>query len=86
MLRIERTEVGGISTIRLEGKLLTPWLHEFKAQFEGDTPIDAMRLNLRDVDYIDAAGLELLSTLRRQGLQIVASSAFVAQLLDQSKS
>jgi anti-anti-sigma regulatory factor len=86
MLRIEKTEVDGISTIRLAGKLLGPWLHEFKALFEGDTPIHAIRLNLSDVDYIDAAGLKLLSTLRRQGLQIVAASAFVAQLLDQSKS
>lgn len=86
MLRIERTEVDGISTVRLEGKLLAPWLHEFKALFEGDTPIPSMRLNLKDVDYIDAAGLELLSALRRQGLLIVASSAFVAKLLDHSKT
>ncbi len=86
MLRIETTEVNGICTVRLSGKLLTPWLHEFKALFEGDTPIHAMRLNLIDVDYIDAAGLDLLSTLRRQGLQIVAASVFVADLLDHSKS
>src|SRR5207248_2626343 len=76
MLRIERTEVDGISTVRLEGKLLAPWLHEFKALFAGDTPISRMRLNLKDVDFIDAAGVELLSALRRQGLLIVASSAF----------
>jgi len=86
MLRIEKTEIGGISTVRLEGKLLAPWLGEFRALFEGDTPIHAMRLNLKDVDYIDAAGLELISTLRSQGLLIVASSAFVAQLLDHPKS
>ena len=86
MLRIETTEVDGISTVRLEGKLLAPWLHEFKALFEGNTPIPSMRLNLKDVDYIDAAGLELLSALRSQGLLIVASSAFVAKLLDHSKT
>jgi anti-anti-sigma regulatory factor len=43
-------------------------------------------LNLKDVDYIDAAGVKLISALRRQGVQIVASSAFVAKLLDESKS
>ena len=86
MLRIEKTVVDGISTIRLEGKLLAPWLDEFKALFQGGTPIRSMRLNLKDVDYIDAAGLEVLSALRRQGLLIIASSAFVAKLLDQSKS
>jgi anti-anti-sigma factor len=85
MLRIEKTETDGILTVRLEGKLLAPWLHEFKALFESDTPIPSMRLNLKDVDFIDAAGLELLSVLRRQGLLIVASSAFVAKLLDHTK-
>ena len=86
MLRIEKSDVEGISTVRLEGKLLAPWLPEFTALFEDGTPIHRMRLNLKDVDYIDAAGLEVLSRLRRRGLLIVASSAFVAKLLDQSKT
>ncbi len=86
MLRIEKTEAAGISTLRLEGKLMAPWLPEFKALFNGGTPIERMRLNLEEVDYIDAESIELLSILRRQGMLIVASSPFVAQLLDQSTS
>ena len=86
MLRIEKTETAGIATLRLEGKLMAPWLPEFEALFAGGTPIQHMRLNLEEVDYIDAAGIELLSTLRRQGLLIAASSPFVARLLDQSTS
>jgi anti-anti-sigma regulatory factor len=85
MLRIEKTDADGISTVRLEGKLLAPWLREFQALFEGTTPLHSMRLNLKDVDYIDAAGVKLVSALRRQGVQIVASSAFVAKLLDESQ-
>jgi anti-anti-sigma regulatory factor len=84
MLRIEKTEVDGITTVRLEGKLLAPWLHEFKTLFEDGTPIESMRLNLKDVDYVDAASLQVLSLLRRRGLLIVASTAFVAYLLEQS--
>ena len=85
MLRIEKTEADGISTVRLEGKLLAPWLGEFNSLFEESVPLGSMRLNLQDVNYIDAAGLELLRGLRRRGLQIVASSAFVAELLERSK-
>ncbi|HEY2464580.1 MAG TPA: hypothetical protein VGI32_11005 [Steroidobacteraceae bacterium] len=84
MLRIERTEANGISTVRLEGKLLAPWLREFQAQFEGATPLHSMRLNLKDVDYVDAAGVKLVSALRDHGVQIIAVSAFVAKLLDES--
>lgn len=84
MLRIETTEVDGITTVRLEGKLLAPWLHEFKPLFEDGTPIQSMRLNLKDVDYIDAACLEVLAALRSRGLRIVACTAFVANLLHQS--
>jgi anti-anti-sigma regulatory factor len=84
MLRIERIDADGIFTVRLEGKLLAPWLGEFQALFEGARPLHSIRLNLEHVDYIDAAGVKLVSTLRRQGVQIVASSAFVARLLDES--
>jgi anti-anti-sigma factor len=86
MLRIEKTVVDGICTVRLEGKLLAPWLSEFKALFSDGAQIHTMRLNLKDVDYVDAAGLKVLSALRRQGLVIVAASAFVANLLDRSSS
>jgi anti-anti-sigma regulatory factor len=83
MLRIERSESQGISTIRLEGKLLGPWLQELRSLFDG-TSLKSMRLDLKHVDYIDAAGLQLISALRRQGVQIVAASAFVAKLLEES--
>jgi anti-anti-sigma regulatory factor len=85
MLRIETTDANGISTVRLQGKLLTPWLREFQVLFEGTTPLHSMRLNLKDVDYIDSAGVKLVSALRRRGVQIVASSDFVATLLDASQ-
>ena len=85
MLRIEKTKADGISTVRLEGKLLAPWLGEFNSLFGESVPLGSMHLNLKDVNYIDAAGLELLRGLRRRGLRIVASSAFVAELLERSK-
>ena len=84
MLRMDKTEANGICTVRLEGKLLSPWLHEFMAFFEDGTSLDATHLNLKDVEYVDAASLEVLAALRRRGLRIVACSAFVAKLLDQS--
>ena len=86
MLRIEKTQADGIRTVRLEGKLLSPWLSEFTAIFDDGTPLDATHLNLKDVEFVDAASLKVLVALRRGGLRIVACSAFVAKLLDQSSS
>jgi hypothetical protein len=84
MLRIEKTEANGICTVRLEGKLLSPWLPEFVALFEDGAPLGATHLNLKDVEFVDAASLKVLTALRRRGLRIVACSAFVTKLLDQS--
>jgi ABC-type transporter Mla MlaB component len=82
VLRIRRTEANGVSTTYLEGKLLGPWLDEFKAVLPEGIALSAVRVDLEGVTYLDAAGAELLLELRRRGVQIVGGSPFVLQLLD----
>jgi ABC-type transporter Mla MlaB component len=79
MLRITRTTTPDDTTLlRLEGKLLAPWVPEVQGQCERAY---AVRLDLAQVSYVDGTGLALLIDLRRRGAPIVACSGFVSELL-----
>lgn len=82
MLRIRRTEVSGVATIHAEGKLLAPWVEELRLVVNAGGTSVQRRLNLAQVTYVDSAGVRLLTALKRAGVEIVACSPFVAELLD----
>ena len=80
MLRITSFTEDSQPCLRLEGRLVGPWVAELSAAVEthgGPPP----RLDLVHVQFVDAAGLDLLADLRRRGVDIIAASPFVAQLL-----
>lgn len=79
---MSQSESSGIVTIHLEGKLLAPWVEELRAMVEENAGGRQLRLDLAAMTYVDAAGAELLTGLRSRGVEIVASSAFVAELLE----
>ena len=83
MLRITEVADGSGLLLKLEGKLLEPWVEELARAArrplpEGHGPI---RLDLSSVTFADEAGVRLLRELLRQGVEIAATSAFVAALL-----
>jgi anti-anti-sigma regulatory factor len=84
MLRITEVADGGSGLLlKLEGKLREPWVEELaraarRPRPEGPGPI---RLDLSSVTFVDEAGVRLLRALLRQGVEIAATSAFVAALL-----
>ena len=71
MLRIARVDDGGSRTtpaLRLEGKLLGPWVTELsRACDELRVSPNALCLDFTDVTFIDSAGLGLIHDLIRQG-------------------
>jgi hypothetical protein len=83
MLRITRIEgTHPTQTIRLEGKLLWPWVDEVhKACASGTDPAGRASLDLSALTFVDAAGEELLRELIGQGIEVVACSNYVAELL-----
>ena len=83
MLRITRiTGTLPTQTIRLEGKLLRPCVDEVrKACASGTNPAGRTSLNLSALTFVDAAGEELLRELIGQGIEVVACSSYVAELL-----
>lgn len=66
--------------IKLEGKLLQPWVDEVRRHFvmaDGLVP----GLDLSGVSFVDSPGAELLRQLVQQGVRIHSCSPFVAELL-----
>jgi hypothetical protein len=69
-------------TIRLEGKLLRPWVDEVrKACISGTDPARRTSLDLSALTFVDAAGEGLLRELIGQGIEVLACSNYVAELL-----
>ncbi|MGO9467199.1 MAG: hypothetical protein ACLQVF_23910 [Isosphaeraceae bacterium] len=90
MLRIARVDGGtseSIVTLRLEGKLLGPWVGELRrACGELHVPPAGLSLNLSAVTFIDAAGVELLGALMSRGATIDGCKGFIAELLNLSET
>jgi hypothetical protein len=82
MLKItQSSSQGSGSTVKLEGKLLQPWEDEVRALFPPALPGPLPRLDLSSLTFVDAAGVDLLRQLLRQGVAIQSCSGFVAALL-----
>jgi len=83
MLRITHAQGNGsISTLRLEGKLLGPWVAEL-ARSCNELPCspDCLRLDLSAVTFVDGPGVALLRGLLGRGATLAACSGLVAELL-----
>jgi ABC-type transporter Mla MlaB component len=83
--RVVRTDL--VQTFRLEGELLEPWVGEVRTacaeQMAGASHIS---LDLAAVTFVDAAGVQLLRDLIRQGIEIAACSSFIGELLHREDS
>jgi hypothetical protein len=87
MLRITRT-VGddSVDTLKLEGKLLGPWVDEAHDACAGSVA-DASRtcLDLSELTFADGEGADLLRELIRSGARVVGCSSYIAELLRPSE-
>ena len=83
MLRITHAHGhDSISTLRLEGKLLGPWVTELARSCEElPCPPDNLRLDLSAVSFVDGPGVALLRDLLGRGVTLAACSGLVAELL-----
>ena len=83
MLRITHAPgCDSVLTLRLEGKLLGPWVQELARSCDGlSCPRDCVRLDLSAVTFVDAPGLALLHDLLGRGVTLAACSGLVAELL-----
>ena len=84
MFRITRISGASTTILKIEGKLLAPYVDEFESaigsfsSFSSPMPIS---LDLSGLTFVDAAGLEVLTAMIRRGLLVSSCSNFVAELL-----
>jgi len=83
MLRISQSKPALYSTIRLEGKLLGPWVEEVRSTVEALRSDTEVCLSLEGLSFADADGIELLRALRRRGVPLVGGSGLIEGLLAQ---
>ena len=69
--------------LRVEGRLTGRWVEELRGACELHALSDGIRLtlDLADVSFADAAGIELLKELRIRLVTIVGPSSLVAEQL-----
>jgi ABC-type transporter Mla MlaB component len=83
MLKITRlSRKGRRRTLKLEGQLLEPWVSTVRdACTQVDPRPEHLCLDLDGITYVDAAGIQLLCDLLREGVAIAACSRFIDELL-----
>ncbi|MDB5290049.1 MAG: hypothetical protein JWL69_1290 [Phycisphaerales bacterium] len=82
MLKITATSAAGVATLKLEGKILAPWVGEVREACAAAAALaPATRLDLAGITFVDLAGAQLLRELIASGVKIVSPSRFVAELL-----
>ena len=83
MLKISQAGKAGQNfTLKLEGRVVGPWVGELRLVCESLLSSSrALNLDLSDVSYADAEGVELLANLKLRGVRLVNGSPFVAEQL-----
>ena len=83
MLKISQVEpVNHAVTLRLEGRVVGPWVTELQKSCEAVlTRGQSLKLHLADVEFMDAPGVALLSSLRSRGVSLLECPPFAAEQL-----
>jgi hypothetical protein len=68
-------------SIGLEGKLIGAWVGETRQIIATARASDPVCLNLQGLTFADCHGIELLRTLRREGIPLLGCSPLIDDLL-----
>jgi len=85
MLRITVAPDGGGRRVKLEGKLLGPWVEEVARACEAQAG-EAVSLDLSALTFVDEAGRRLLRELLSAGVMVALAAPLVAEWLRREKT
>ena len=88
MLRITVVESSAEGVrLRVEGRLIGGWVEELRRTCDVHAFCDGIRLtlDLADVSFVDASGIELLKELRSCCVALLSPSPYVAEQLKDVK-
>ena len=84
MLRITSSGTPERLRLKLEGRLIGPWVNELKQAWSATAGEGkAVEVDLEAVSFADADGCQLLSQIEKAGTKLVRASAFLRQALGQ---
>jgi aryl-alcohol dehydrogenase-like predicted oxidoreductase len=81
LLRITQPVQMTFVSIGLEGKLIGEWVGETQQIVAMARASDRVCLNLQGLTFADSRGIELLRTLRREGIPLLGCSPLIEGLL-----
>ena len=82
MLKISEPTANSAVTLKLEGRLIGPWVNQLRQTCENRlAEAQRVQLDLTDLEYADRSGVTLLMTLRARGVELVNCSPFLAEEL-----
>lgn len=82
MLRISQPAPITFVSIGLEGKLIGEWVGEARQFVAAARVSNHVCLDLHGLTFADCRGVELLRTLRREGVPLLGCSPLIAGLLE----
>lgn len=88
MLKVTTTAQNHTITLKLEGRLVGPWVQEVTRVWM-DTmqqPQKSYVVDLRSVTFIDRSGQALLASMSRQGAQLIAADCLTRNIVDEIKN
>jgi len=86
MLKITLSETPAEERWILHGRLIDPWVHEFRSCWKKNHRRDVARacvVDLNEVTFIDKCGERLLRMLAGRGAQFTASGMYTKRILEQ---
>jgi len=89
MLRITVVESSNEAVrLRVEGRMTGRWVEELRSSCEVQALSDGIRLSLdlAEVSFVDAGGIELLKALRSRCVTLLSPSPYVAEQLKHVES
>ena len=81
MLLITQPVQMTLVSIGLEGKLIGAWVGETRQIVATASASNRVCLNLQGLTFADSCGIELLRTLRREGIPLLGCSPLIEGLL-----
>ena len=84
MLKITNNNDGGVTTLKLEGKLIGEWVNELRScwwQAMLTSEGKAIRIDLAGVTWVSDEGKELLGEMWRNGAEALASNLLMASIV-----
>jgi len=85
MLKVTTTDQNQTITLKLEGKLVGPWVQEVTRVWAdtAQSPKGGYVIDLRAVTFIDSPGRALLATMSRHGARLIATDCLTRNIVDE---